>query len=180
MKRIYMVLAVALIATVVSHSFAATSQTSPLISGYGKAVPVENAGEQPDPAIDYKVVVNATKAGEDGAPPPALDKAARLANLLAASGVPTSHRHLVVVLSGPATLAVLTDAGEKSRGKAANASAELIAKLVAAGVQVHVCGQALAGAKISQSEVLPGIQVDLSALTTLTTLQLRGYALLPD
>ena len=34
--------------------------------------------------------------------------------------------------------------------------------------------------KIGQDEVMPGIQVDLSALTTLTTLELQGYALLSD
>jgi intracellular sulfur oxidation DsrE/DsrF family protein len=163
-----------------SASVAETKPMTPLIAGYGKMSPVENAGEQPDPSLDYKVVMSVTKAGEADAPPPALDKAARLANLLAQSGVPAAHRHIVVVLHGAATAAVLTEAGEKTRGKAANPSAELITKLTAAGVSVHVCGQALAGAKISQSEVLPGIQVDLSALTTLSTLQLKGYALIPD
>ncbi len=163
-----------------SASAAETKPMTPLIAGYGKTAPVENAGERPDPSMDYKVVMSVTKAGEPGAPPPALEKAARLANLLAESGVPAAHRHIVVVLHGAATPAVLSEAGEKTRGKTANPSADLIAKLTAAGVSVHVCGQALAGAKISQSEVLPGIQVDLSALTTLSTLQLKGYALLPD
>ena len=75
---------------------------------------------------------------------------------------------------------MLNEAGLKARGKAANPSAQLIGELTKAGVSVHVCGQALAGAKIARSEVLPEVQVDLSALTTLSTLQLRGYALLPD
>jgi intracellular sulfur oxidation DsrE/DsrF family protein len=151
-----------------------------LVAGYGKTVTVENAGERPDPTLDYKVVMSVTKAGEDAAPPPALDKAARLVNLLAQSGVSADHRHIVVVLHGAATSAVLNEAGLKARGKTVNPSAELIAKLTAAGVSVHVCGQALAGAKIAHSEVLPQVQIDVSALTTLSTLQLRGYALLPD
>jgi intracellular sulfur oxidation DsrE/DsrF family protein len=75
---------------------------------------------------------------------------------------------------------VLNDKGLKARKLASNPSADLIAKLVAAGVSVRVCGQALAGAKIARDEVLPGVQVDLSALTTVSTLQLRGYALLVD
>lgn len=37
-----------------------------------------------------------------------------------------------------------------------------------------------AAASIKRDEVLPQVQVDLSAVTTLATLQLRGYALLPD
>lgn len=161
----------------------ARSQPQPLappISGYGKTVPVENAGVRPDPAIDYKVVMDVTEAGEAGSPPPALDRAARLANLLAQSGVPADHRHIVAVLHGAATSAVLNAAGLKARGQTSNPSAALIAKLTEAGVEVHVCGQALAGARIGRSEVLPQVQVDLSALTTLSTLQLRGYALLPN
>ena len=147
---------------------------------YGKTAPVENPSEKPDPTLDYKVVMSVTKAGEAGAPPPALEKAARLVNLLAQSGVPTAHRHIVVVIHGPATFAVLTAAGMTARGKGANSSQELIAQLKASGVRVDVCGQALAGAKIARSEVLPDVQVDLSALTTLSTLQLKGYALIPD
>ena len=77
-------------------------------------------------------------------------------------------------------MAVLSEAGMKARGKGANLTADLVAKLNAAGVRVDVCSQALTGFKIGQDEVMPGIQVDLSALTTLTTLELQGYALLSD
>lgn len=163
-----------------SVAFAETRPMPPLIADYGKTAPVENPGERPDPALDYKVVMSVTKAGENGAPPPALEKAARLANLLAQSGVPAAHRHIVVVLHGPATAAVLNEAGLKARGKTTNPSARLITELTEAGVSVRVCGQALAGTKIARSEVLPEVEVDLSALTTLSSLQLRGYALLPD
>ena len=38
---------------------------------------------------------------------------------------------------------------------------------------------AMAGLKVARSELLPGLQVDLSALTTITTLQLEGYVLIP-
>jgi intracellular sulfur oxidation DsrE/DsrF family protein len=141
---------------------------------------VENAGERPDPTVDYKLVMSVTDDGGGDAPAPALDTAARLVNLLAQSGVPAVRRHIVVVLHGPATLAVLNETGLKARGKTVNPSAPLIAKLTEAGVSVRVCGQALAAAKIARSEVLPQVQVDLSALTTLSTLEMRGYALLPE
>jgi intracellular sulfur oxidation DsrE/DsrF family protein len=152
----------------------------PLIPGYGEVTPVENAGERPDPKVDYKIVLNATKGGAADAPPPFLDKAAKVANLLAQSGVPAEHRHVVVILQAAATTAVLNEKGLKARGLARNPSADLIAKLNTAGVSVRVCGQALAAAKIARDEVMPGVQVDLSALTTVSALQLRGYALLVD
>ena len=163
-----------------AQATAADTLLPPLIQGYGVVTPVENAGERPDPALDYKVVLNATKGGGDDAPPPFLDKAAKVANLLAQSGVPANHRHVVVILQAAATTAVLNDKGLKARGLARNPSADLIDKLNAAGVSVRVCGQALAQAKIARDEVRPGVQVDLSALTTVSGLQLKGYALLVD
>lgn len=166
--------------TLTLNAVGADTLSAPVIEGYGEVIPVENAGERPDPALDYKVVLNATKGGSADAPPPFLDKAAKVANLLAQSGVPASHRHIVVILQAAATTAVLNEKGLKARGLARNPSAELIRKLNAAGVSVRVCGQALAGANIARDEVLPGVQVDLSALTTVSGLQLRGYALLVD
>jgi intracellular sulfur oxidation DsrE/DsrF family protein len=161
------------------HPLAAVAGT-PLIPGYGHFTVIDTPGNPPDPRLDYKVVMSVTKAGEPGAPVQGLDRAARLANLLADAGVDAAHRHLEVILYGPATQAVLNPVGVHARGREANPNADLIAKLIAAGVQVHVCGQALAAAKINREEVLPGIIVDTSALVTLSTLQLKGYAALSD
>ena len=56
-----------------------------------------------------------------------------------------------------------------------NPNVALIHELKQAGVDLRVCGQGLLGRKIDQSQVLPDIQVDLWALTTMVNLQLRGY-----
>jgi intracellular sulfur oxidation DsrE/DsrF family protein len=159
---------------------AETALLAPLIPGYGVVTPVENAGERPDPTVDYKVVLNATKFDQGDPTVYFLDKAAKVANLLAQSGVPAEHRHVVVIMQHAATMGVLNAEGLKARGMKSNSNADVIAKLKAAGVSVRVCGQALAAAKIARSEVLPDVQVDLSALTTLSALQLKGYALLVD
>jgi len=42
-------------------------------------------------------------------------------------------------------------------------------------VDFRVCGQAVLGRKIDPKNILPEIELDLWALTTLTNLQLRGY-----
>jgi len=152
----------------------------PLIAGFGKSAPVENPGEPPDPTLDYKIVMDAVEGGEEGAAPPTFERVARLINMLAQSGVPADHRHIVVMLYGPATEAVLTEEGRKAHKLGPSSSAEAIAKLIAAGVSIRVCGQAVAKWGIARSEILPGVQVDLSAMTTLATLQLKGYAFLPE
>ena len=59
-----------------------------------------------------------------------------------------------------------------------NPHTPLIEELVNYGVKVVVCGQSLVKRKISKEMLIPGIEVATSALTTLTTYQLQGYALL--
>lgn len=149
------------------------------VPNFGQVSPVQGAHERPDPARTYKVVFDLSKgpAGPEKVAP-GLERVARFVNMLAAAGVEPSHRQIVAVLHGPATEAVLTDAAYgKRHGGAKNPNAPLIAALEAAGVEVRVCGQALAGQKITAAEVLPQVQTDLAALMTVTHKQLDGYAL---
>ncbi|MDE2355748.1 MAG: DsrE family protein [Alphaproteobacteria bacterium] len=171
---------IAALAVVVALGAGASASADPLVPGYGRVAPVESPGMAPDPSVDYKVVLSATKAGPGDSPSMALDHAARLANILDAFHVPPEHRHIVVVIHGMATPSVLNPDGLKAHDLKDNPNAELISRLIAAGVQVHVCGQALAAFKITRDQMLAGIQVDESALTTLAGLQLKGYALIPD
>ena len=48
-------------------------------------------------------------------------------------------------------------------------------ELKKAGVDLRVCGQGLLGGTIDRAQVLPDIQVDLWAMTTMVNLQMRGY-----
>jgi intracellular sulfur oxidation DsrE/DsrF family protein len=64
----------------------------------------------------------------------------------------------------------------KSRFSRDNPNVALIHELKQAGVDFRVCGQALLGKKIEPGMVLPDIQVDLWAVTTMVNLQMRGYA----
>ncbi|OYX81600.1 MAG: hypothetical protein B7Y85_01125 [Brevundimonas sp. 32-68-21] len=107
------------------------------------------------------------------------DRVARLTNMLAAGGVDADHRQIVVVLHGAATTAVLSDAAWAARGKGdANLNSALIRALLAAGVQVRLCGQAMAGHGVTEAELEPGVTVDLAALMTVIHHQQAGYALI--
>ncbi|MCP6134148.1 DsrE family protein, partial [Klebsiella pneumoniae] len=65
-------------------------------------------------------------------------------------------------------------------GAAKNPNLALIAALKRAGVSVRVCSQALVGNGIAPVTVDKAVEVDVSALTTMATLQIRGWALIPD
>jgi intracellular sulfur oxidation DsrE/DsrF family protein len=112
---------------------------------------------------------------------PGLDRAARLANMLAAGGVTAGKRHIVAVVHGAATDAVVSDTAYAARHSGQkNPNTALIAALQAGGVSVRICGQAMTGQKIAAPDLAPGVQLDLAALMTVTNLQFQGYALVVD
>ncbi len=154
------------------------------VPGYGAIAATTGAAEHPDPSLHYRVVFAVTKAA---ATPdkvsPSLERVARFINLLAADGVHPAPGDIVAVINGPATLATLSDKAYATRtdNKASvNPNLPLVERLRAAGVIVSVCSQALHGMSIGTDEVAPGVRRDVSALTTIANLQLRGYTLMPD
>ena len=62
---------------------------------------------------------------------------------------------------------------------AQNANAGLIAALIDAGVRIELCGQTAAFRDITQEDLLPGITMSLSAMTSHALLQQEGYTLNP-
>ena len=168
-----------------SPVFAGAAAIQMPVPGYGIPFDTKGAAERPDPAVRYRVVFNATRAAaKSGIVLPALERAARLLNLFAQEGVRMQPGDVVIVVSGPATPGVLTDAAYARRAGDpqvhANPNLPLIDALRNAGAVVSVCSQALQGQKINAAEVAPAVRRDVSAMTTLAALQLRGYALIPE
>jgi hypothetical protein len=144
---------------------------------HAERLPVPSAGlpgfiagmkEVPDPGTDYRLLFDLHQAAPAKGVDPRLQRVARYLNSLAEYGVPPIHRNLVVLVHDAATALVLNDA--------ANPNAALIARMHAAGVQFRVCGQSLLARHLTAAQLLPGVQMDLWALSTLANLQLHGYA----
>jgi intracellular sulfur oxidation DsrE/DsrF family protein len=153
--------------------------TTPTIQGYGKMHYLPHAAYKPDPAATYKIVFAMTfGAPKPGEVNPALDHVARAVNLYVASGVPVSHLKFVAIAYGPATTIALDNAHYEAMFHVPNPNLELIGKLRKAGVDVAVCGQAVAEHHFEYSWLARGVTVALSALTTVTGLQQQGYALM--
>lgn len=160
-----------------------SAQTSaPRIAGYGAIAPLSGSETRAEPGLRYRLVFNVTKAA---ATPdkvnPSLDKVARLLNLLGRDSIRPAPGDIVVIVHGAATPIVTNATVYSAKTKAKlNPNLELIAKLREAGVTVAVCSQALHANRIPTKQLAPGVRVDLSAMTTLAALQLRGWALIPD
>lgn len=177
MKPLIVAIAAALSVLAGSPSWA---QDRP-VPGYGAFTPLPQAGEQPEAGRLYEVVFDISASGPEGRPSPGLDRVARFVNLLAAGGVDADHRRLVVVVHGGATPALLSNQAWAARhAGATNPNADLVAQLIAAGVDVRVCGQAMTGHGIAPEELATGVKLDLAALMGVVHLQQRGYALVPD
>lgn len=157
------------------------SSRNPVIAGYGAITPMLDAANQPDPAIEYRVVFNITKAAvSPDKINPSLEKVARFVNLLGSNGVSAKPGAIVAIVHGSATPTIMTDAAYRAKFGTANPNLPMIAALERAGVDMHVCSQALGGHRIGREAVAAPVTIDLSALTTLATLQLRGWAMIPD
>ena len=154
--------------------------TTPTINGAGKIHALPQAAYQPDRSATYKVVFSLSKAGaKPGDVSPSLDHVARAVNLYVSAGVPLKQLKFVAVASGGATPIVLNDEQYKKIYGVANPNLPLIEQLRKAGVDVTVCGQAVAESNFQYDWVDSHVTLSLSALVTITELQQQGYALMP-
>lgn len=149
------------------------------VPGAPVARDVPGAKQLPNPHTIYKVVFSIGKPGPDAKTAnPALTTVANYVNTLAKYGVPAENRKIAVMIHhrGEGWEMILkNDAHRRATEGLDNPNIEMIQKLQAAGVQFRVCGQLVVARKIDPDDILPGIQTDLWALTSLVDLQLDGY-----
>lgn len=152
-------------------------KVNPIIKSYGSVWEVPNAQEKPDSKMDYKILVDITDAADKPDSLNAyLEAAATLYNLHAVGGVPAKNIHMVVVLHKMATYSIFTNEKFQQKFKTDNPNLALVKELSDAGVKFFTCGQTLIRGKIAENEITPEVKVATSALTTLTTYMLKGYA----
>jgi intracellular sulfur oxidation DsrE/DsrF family protein len=150
----------------------------PVIAGYGGVVPTPGAAELPRKGS--KVVFDASADAKDPDKViPALERIALLLNLGEQAGLKPSDFRITVVLHGNATIGALSDEShQKSEGRP-NPNADLVAKLKSAGIEMFVCGQALARKGFDPKDVRSEFRVAAAALTVVVNKQADGYAYVP-
>lgn len=153
-----------------------------LVPGFGTYFDIPEPYEKLDPRLRYKVVFDvAQPARKAGDVHQGLERVARMVNLLGRHGVTPQSGDIVVTLHGGAAKTALTEAAFAKRYEGeANPNAELIRQLTKAGVSVRLCGQSMVANGFTREELNPDVQVDISAITTLATMQLQGYAIIQD
>ncbi len=168
---------VVMCAALIGLSGSAYAQSALPIPDGPVAKDIPGAKELPDPSMTYKIVFDIGKAAEPSySVNPALEMVVRVLNTLAKNGVPADHRKIAVVFHRGGTSMILKNEEFKARNSGHdNPNIAMIQSLSKAGVDFRVCGQSMLANKIDAKSVLPEVEEDLWAMTTMLNLQLHGY-----
>ncbi|MEP4052564.1 MAG: DsrE family protein [Litorimonas sp.] len=153
--------------------------TGPVITEFGQTAPVQTDFKIPKRA-KFKVVFDTTAATEPGEINKSLNTAARFLNMHAKAGVAEKDMKLAVVFHSKGSFDLTSSDfyGSKYDG-AENANAAIIKALTEKNVRVILCGQTAAYYGIKNDDLLPGVEMALSAMTAHAVLQQEGYTLNP-
>lgn len=151
----------------------------PVFTEFGNVASVETTFEIPADA-SFAVAFDTSTRADVGEINRTLGSAARFINMHVEAGVPVENIRVAVVVHGQASLD-LTKAefyAERQDG-AENANAAAIEALISNNVQIILCGQTAAYYEIGNDDLLPGVDMALSAMTAHALLQQGGYTVNP-
>ena len=127
--------------------------------------------------IVFKLAFDVADSAEKGQTNFNINSLARFINMHVAHGVPLENIQLALVVHGSATHDMLKSDEYKARFEQANKNQWLITQLLENNTQVYVCGQSATHYKVGKADLIPGVEMALSAMTAHALLQQQGYAL---
>ena len=155
--------------TTVAFADDRTFTMGPVFTDYGPVANIDVTTPIP-PGTAFKHSFDVSTPAATGDPNSTLVSVARFINMLARAGMPAGNIRVAVVVHGKAV---------KEMADEQSASARLIAELTDQGVRIIVCGQSAAYYDVATDDLLPGVEMALSAMTAHAVLQQQGYTLNP-
>lgn len=150
----------------------------PLILGYGKHARVEQDAQVPKDII-LKVAFDVSESGGIEGVNRKFDSLARFLNMHVANGNKAENIQLALVVHGKAGGDLLNKKAYMHKYDSNNPNQELLKLLMQHKVQVFLCGQSAAFYDINNADLVDGVQMSLSAMTSHALLQQQGYQLNP-
>lgn len=180
-SRLFVSALVAILATAPALAGEEAFHPGKLIPKFGKVAAVAEAAPIPK-GTEFRVRFDIGGKDSPGEINRQIESVARFLNMHVEAGVPAENIHLAVVLHGGIAMAVTRP--ERYRkfakvGEAENVNAPLVSALVGQGVVFAVCGQTAAYHGIKAQDLLPGVDMALSAMTAHALLAKQGYELNP-
>jgi len=150
-----------------------------LIEGYGPFRAIEDADFKTPVNKPLKALFSIGKTPEDKDKlNPSIQSMARFFNMNVDAGVSPENIKLALVVHGRAAANVLTNEAHNARYLADNPNATLLQELHNRGARIVLCGQTMAFGGYKREELLPFVQVALSAMNAVVQLQDEGYRLI--
>ena len=152
----------------------------PVFTEFGPVADVPDADFAIPEDASFHVAFDVAKSAEEGKLNRGFESAARFINMNARAGVEPMANRAAVVVHGAAVLDLLTDAAWAARDRGeANPSAAMVREMIDQGVRFIVCGQSATAQGVAKSELIPGVELALSAMTAHALLQQQGYTVNP-
>ncbi len=142
----------------------------PVFEQFGPHAPVAGIGQVPADT-EFAIAFDVAKPADEGTVNRGFEGAARFINMHVAHGVPEDNIRIAVVVHGKAVMDLLA--------KPENTSADMVQVMLGEGVRFILCGQSAAAYGVKQEDLLPGVEMALSAMTAHALLQQRGYTVNP-
>lgn len=150
----------------------------PVFKGFGSYTATEHNLAIPKGTV-LRHVYDVTAAAP-GKRNPGFETAARFINSHVGNGMAQRDVAVAVVVHGPAIAELTTAAAYAARNAgAANASEAMVKAMLAQGVRFIVCGQAANAMGVKKADLLPGVELAISASSAHAVLQAQGYTLNP-
>ncbi|MBP6239145.1 MAG: DsrE family protein [Saprospiraceae bacterium] len=144
-------------------------------------VPVDFITNAPDMEEEMKLVFDFTQSTANNAQGShvneGLEEVIRILNLHLASGFKRENLKAVVVFHSASILSIMNDEYYRKTYKTNNPNVDLLNQLLKNNIEMVVCGQSILLRELSADNFLPNIQFALSAKTTLSKYQNKGYIL---
>ena len=152
-----------------AESNSETFSTGPVFEAYGPVAAVDVTVPLPEDAA-FKHSFDVATRADDGDLNRSLVSVARFINMHARAGVDVDQIQAAIVVHGGAVHDV---------AKGAGVNGDLVSALVAQNVRIIVCGQSATYYGVSKDDLLPGVEMALSAMTMHALLQQDGYTVNP-
>ncbi|TAI48936.1 DsrE family protein [Flagellimonas allohymeniacidonis] len=160
-------------------TFGQEKKSGPVVPNFGKVWEIDQPDFETDTTKEYKAVFDIMRSPESHEEiNSSIETAARFLNMHAQSGVPVDQLKAVLVVHNKASKDIIQNEAYQKRFGVPNPNFEMLQELMDAGVEVIFCGQSSRSRGFPKEELVPGVQLSLSAMTALIQLQNDGYQLI--
>ncbi|MEL7118491.1 MAG: DsrE family protein [Bacteroidota bacterium] len=151
----------------------------PAVKNYGPTFPVDNPDFVLDTSQTLKVVFDIYNTPEDPSRVnSSIETMARFLNMHVQAGMPLSNLKVACVIHNKASKDAMDTASYKEKYGVDNPNISMMEELTAAGAEIYMCGQSMYARGYDRERLAEPVQVALSAMTVILSLQTKGYQLI--